>query len=204
MKITEKENMLLRRALDLASSANEAETAMAAFARSLRKRGISGYDFVPPERTARPAGPQARPSDAPPPEPPKAEPPPPYQQAYEQAERVYKEASEPEPTQGPPPPPPQPESRFGRWLYRIAFLVLAQQRYAKSHRILANCRGVKDFRRFRNSGLGQLILYPMVEPRNLLGNYDKLPIPRGVFAQRLEGHLQRCLGPNNCLSNANG
>ncbi len=28
---------------------------------------------------------------------------------------------------------------------------LAQQRYAKSHRILANCRGVKDFRRFRNS-----------------------------------------------------
>jgi hypothetical protein len=27
---------------------------------------------------------------------------------------------------------------------------LAQQRYAKSHRILANCRGVKDFRRFRN------------------------------------------------------
>jgi malonate decarboxylase beta subunit len=31
------------------------------------------------------------------------------------------------------------------------YLVLAQQRYAKSHRILANCRGVKDFRRFRNS-----------------------------------------------------
>jgi integrase len=29
--------------------------------------------------------------------------------------------------------------------------VLAQQRYAKSHRILANCRDVKDFRRFRNS-----------------------------------------------------
>jgi hypothetical protein len=29
--------------------------------------------------------------------------------------------------------------------------VLAQQRYAKSHRILANCRGVKDFGRFRNS-----------------------------------------------------
>jgi hypothetical protein len=28
---------------------------------------------------------------------------------------------------------------------------LAQQRYAKSHRILANCRGVKGFRRFRNS-----------------------------------------------------
>src|SRR6266403_304087 len=34
------------------------------------------------------------------------------------------------------------------WLYHLG---LAQQRYAKSHRILANCRGVKDFRRFRNS-----------------------------------------------------
>jgi hypothetical protein len=28
---------------------------------------------------------------------------------------------------------------------------LAQQRYVKSHKIPANCRGVKDFRRFRNS-----------------------------------------------------
>jgi hypothetical protein len=28
---------------------------------------------------------------------------------------------------------------------------LAQQRYVKSHRILANCLGVKDLRRFRNS-----------------------------------------------------
>ena len=31
---------------------------------------------------------------------------------------------------------------------------LAQQRYVKSHRILANCLGVKDFRRFRNSQTG--------------------------------------------------
>ena len=30
-------------------------------------------------------------------------------------------------------------------------MVLAQQRYAKSHRILANCRGVKDFRRLWNA-----------------------------------------------------
>ena len=30
----------------------------------------------------------------------------------------------------------------------------AQQRYVKSHRILANCRGVKDLRRFRNSQNG--------------------------------------------------
>jgi len=67
------------------------------FITSLRKRGVNGYDFVPADREPRPAGPQARPSDAPPPqpppEPPKAEPPPPYQQAYEQAERAYKEAA---------------------------------------------------------------------------------------------------------------
>lgn len=68
MKITEKENMLLRRALDQASSPNEAEVAMAAFARSLRKRGVNGYDFVSPDREPRPA-------DTPPP--PKAQPPPP-------------------------------------------------------------------------------------------------------------------------------
>ena len=37
---------------------------------------------------------------------------------------------------------------------------LAQQRYAKSHRILANCRGVKDFRRFRNSDQGRFMLSP--------------------------------------------
>jgi hypothetical protein len=36
-------------------------------------------------------------------------------------------------------------------LDRVPHQVLAQQRYGKSHRILANCRGVKDFRRFRNS-----------------------------------------------------
>jgi len=41
---------------------------------------------------------------------------------------------------------PDPQTRVGE-----INLVLAQQRYAKSHRILANCRGVKDFRRFRNS-----------------------------------------------------
>ena len=32
-----------------------------------------------------------------------------------------------------------------------AQLGLAQQRYAKSHRIFANSLGVKDFRQFRNS-----------------------------------------------------
>jgi hypothetical protein len=59
----------------------------------------------------------------------------------------------------------RPELRAARFLAKEAYRpasrptgaehqptgVLAQQRYAKSHRILANCRGVKDFRRFRNS-----------------------------------------------------
>jgi hypothetical protein len=46
MKITPREELLMRRALDPASSAAEAETAAQAFVRSLRKRGINGYDFV--------------------------------------------------------------------------------------------------------------------------------------------------------------
>src|SRR5258707_11884199 len=33
---------------------------------------------------------------------------------------------------------------------------LAQQRYVKSHRIFARCRCIKDFRRFRNSQIGDL------------------------------------------------
>jgi hypothetical protein len=33
---------------------------------------------------------------------------------------------------------------------------LAQQRYVKSHRIFAKCRCIKDFRRFRNSQIGDL------------------------------------------------
>jgi hypothetical protein len=33
---------------------------------------------------------------------------------------------------------------------------LAKQRYVKSHRIFAKCRCIKDFRRFRNSQVGDL------------------------------------------------
>src|SRR5262245_14062406 len=54
MKITERENLLLRRALDKATTPSEAETAAKAFVESLRHRGVSGYDFVPPERSAAP------------------------------------------------------------------------------------------------------------------------------------------------------
>jgi hypothetical protein len=109
MKITEKENILLRRALDPASSPNEAAKAAEAFIASLRKRGLNGYDFVPHNRQATASGPQARPSDTPPPQPPPPQPPPPQQpqqRAYEQARESW-------------------HSRFGRrvrsWLYRIAF-----------------------------------------------------------------------------------
>jgi hypothetical protein len=117
MKITEKENLLLRRALDPASSPNEAEAAMAAFARSLRRRGISGYDFVPPDREPQPTGPQARPSDAPPryhayqqPPPPEDRPKPPPEPpkwdadsmrgAYEQAAATDSMRPEVQPTKG--------------------------------------------------------------------------------------------------------
>jgi hypothetical protein len=46
--LTDKENILLRRALDPASSPAEAAKAAEAFVTSLRKRGLNGYDFVPP------------------------------------------------------------------------------------------------------------------------------------------------------------
>jgi hypothetical protein len=114
MKITEKENILLRRALDPASSPNEAAKAAEAFVTSLRKRGLNGYDFVRPARPEPQQGPQTRPCDASPPPP---QPPPPQQRAYEQA-------TEPEPTRWTS-PPVERESSLGRWigswLYRIAF-----------------------------------------------------------------------------------
>ncbi len=45
MKITEREEILMRRALDPASSPAEAEMAAQVFVRSLRKRGVSGYEL---------------------------------------------------------------------------------------------------------------------------------------------------------------
>ena len=58
MKITKKENLLLRRALDAATTEAEAETAAKALVKALRKRQVRGYDFVPAERTG---GPPPRP-----------------------------------------------------------------------------------------------------------------------------------------------
>jgi hypothetical protein len=50
--LTDKENILLRRALDPASSPAEAAKAAEAFVNSLRKRGLNGYDFMAPPRRA--------------------------------------------------------------------------------------------------------------------------------------------------------
>ena len=73
MKLTERENLLLRRALDKATTPAEAETAAKAFVASLRSPGINVYHFVPPpgqrqpepEPTAtKPEPPQPQPSQA--------------------------------------------------------------------------------------------------------------------------------------------
>jgi hypothetical protein len=45
MKISKKEELLMRRALDPASSPAEVAKAAEAFVSSLRKRGLNGYDF---------------------------------------------------------------------------------------------------------------------------------------------------------------
>jgi hypothetical protein len=66
MKITRREEMLMRRALDKASSPTEAAKAAEAFVNSLRQRGINVYELVRPT--------SARPQPAP--EPPKPQPPP--------------------------------------------------------------------------------------------------------------------------------
>jgi len=69
---------------------------------------------------------------------------------------------------------------------------LAQQRYVKSHRILANCRAVKDFRRFRNSSDRARLTGPLVHLVNHLttvadlhraGRYDRMSDKR--HAKRL-------------------
>lgn len=66
MRITEKENLLPRRALDSATTDAEAETAAKAFVHALRSRKVSGYDFVPAERAN---GPAPRPQQPAPPSP---------------------------------------------------------------------------------------------------------------------------------------
>src|SRR5258708_2848927 len=89
VKLTKKEDILLRRALDKASAPAEAAMAAQAFINSLRKRGVSGYDLVPPDRN-----PGAS-SSAPPPQP-----------TPEQQQRTYSP---------PPPPPPRPQYQNPKW-----------------------------------------------------------------------------------------
>lgn len=58
MKITQREDLLMRRALDPASTPVEAAKAAEAFVASLRKRGVNGYEFVKPRA---PVGPVIQP-----------------------------------------------------------------------------------------------------------------------------------------------
>jgi hypothetical protein len=67
-KLTKRESDLLRRALDKATTQAEAETAARAFIDSLRKRGLDGYAFVPPDRVG-PPPPQQGHEWSPPPQP---------------------------------------------------------------------------------------------------------------------------------------
>jgi hypothetical protein len=109
--ITERENLLLRRALDPATTENEAAKAMEAFVNSLRKRGLNGYDFVPPDP------PRGRAAQEPPPEPPKSEPPPPKYEPKpppprEETPPWWTRAKEKPPE---PPPPPRDDSWAEYW-----------------------------------------------------------------------------------------
>ena len=89
MKITEREELLMRRALDPASSPAEAAKAAEAFVNSLRKRGVSGYDLLLPDRNPRAS------SGQPPPQP-----------TPEQRQRTYSP---------PPSPPPRPADYSGAY-----------------------------------------------------------------------------------------
>jgi hypothetical protein len=149
MKITEREEILMRRALDPASSPAEAEMAAQVFVRSLRKRGVSGYDFVRKSAPEASQCQQQRPSNTTPP-PPKPEPEPQpktwsdqshsyygsYQNASEakkdtkwdfmreQRARAYEEAAQDVPSQPRTPrQPAQQEDNSGwvNWVYRIVF-----------------------------------------------------------------------------------
>jgi hypothetical protein len=123
MKITERENLLLRRALDKATTPAEAETAAKAFVESLRRRGINGYDFVPPEREGPPPRPEPEPQSPPPPEQeywrsgrPKNTP---DQEAYRRAQEAHQQARSAQPQQ-------KPKTQFlgcGCWTW-IAILIL--------------------------------------------------------------------------------
>jgi hypothetical protein len=73
--------------------------------------------------------------------------------------------------QFPKPTPPLATHRLPRVGFPAFMCGLAQQRYVKSHRILANCRSVKDFRRFRNSQDGTWF------SRRILGAYSTRTSP---------------------------
>jgi hypothetical protein len=88
MKLTQKENLLLRRALDKATTPAEAQTAARAFVESLRARGVNGYDFVPADRS----GPAPKSNDS-----------------------YAGRAQSPPPTKHPEPPPPPVDPAPPQW-----------------------------------------------------------------------------------------
>jgi hypothetical protein len=103
MKITAREEILMRRALDPASSPAEAAKAAEAFVNSLRKRAVSGYDLVPPDRnpgassSATPSQPtpeQQQRTYSPPPPPPPRRPRPQYQNPKWDHVRQQREAAQ--------------------------------------------------------------------------------------------------------------
>jgi hypothetical protein len=65
MTLTPRENAMLRRALDPATTASEAETASKELFKMLRERKVSSYDFVPADRS----GPPPQRNSPPPPAP---------------------------------------------------------------------------------------------------------------------------------------
>ena len=89
MNLSKREEDLLRRGLDKATTADEAETAAKNFFKELRKRGVDGYKFVEPTL----------------PTPPRSQP----QQSQQSQQPQW---TPPSPTYSQP-PPPKKKSRFG-------------------------------------------------------------------------------------------
>jgi hypothetical protein len=127
VKITPREELLMRRALDPASSPAEAAKAAEAFVNSLRKRRVNGYDFV--RKTGATGPTPQQPPQQPKPEPKPQSPPQPdpkWDFMREQRARAQREA-----TQDPPPPTswprPQPDQSSGTGCFSrvIGLIVIA-------------------------------------------------------------------------------
>jgi PrpF protein len=81
--------------------------------------------------------------------------------------------------------------------FRINISGLAEQRYAKSHRIFANSLGVKDFRRFRNSQDGTWFRHPFGGVIGGSGQAIRIGMPSGILAV---GAAVEQTGPNGWIA----